>query len=63
MLVMHSKNIIHRDLKPDNIFIVNDIAKIGDLGLALVLKTNDKLEKKNACARVSTEYFSSVAGT
>lgn len=31
---IHEKGIIHRDLKPSNIFVKNDIATIGDLGLA-----------------------------
>ena len=34
---MHEKNIIHRDFKPSNIFIKNNIFKIGDFGFAKML--------------------------
>lgn len=30
---LHSEKIYHRDIKPDNILFVNDVWKIGDLGL------------------------------
>ena len=37
---LHSKGFIHRDLKPTNIFVQqNDVVKIGDLGLATVMKS------------------------
>lgn len=29
-----SRKIVHRDLKPDNIFLSNEIMKIGDFGLS-----------------------------
>jgi len=45
---MHSKNVIHRDLKPDNIFIVNNTAKIGDLGLASVLEGTQEQAKNTS---------------
>lgn len=31
---LHSQGVIHRDIKPNNIFVVNGVVKIGDLGLA-----------------------------
>ena len=40
---IHQKNIIHRDLKPMNIFITrNNQIKIGDLGIAKMIKTFSK---------------------
>lgn len=34
MKYIHDQKIIHRDLKPENILLQNDVAKIGDFGLA-----------------------------
>ncbi len=34
LMHVHSQRYIHRDIKPDNIFIVHDVAKIGDFGLS-----------------------------
>ena len=31
---MHEKNITHRDFKPENIFLHNNVCKIGDFGVA-----------------------------
>ena len=40
---IHQKNIIHRDLKPMNIFLSdNNIIKIGDLGVAKIIKNQTK---------------------
>lgn len=45
---LHSNNIIHRDLKPDNIFIVNNMIKIGDFGLSKKFINNNLIEDKLA---------------
>lgn len=38
---MHQKKILHRDIKPMNVFIgKGDMVKIGDLGIAKILKNN-----------------------
>ncbi|KAF2367183.1 RWD domain [Trinorchestia longiramus] len=43
---LHTKNVIHRDLKPGNIFIDgSDRVKIGDFGLATVIKNQSSGER------------------
>ena len=42
---MHYKNYIHRDLKTLNIFLTKDnIARVGDLGLAMKIEQNEEKE-------------------
>jgi serine/threonine protein kinase len=43
---LHSMALYHRDIKPDNIFVINNTWKIGDLGLSKY-RNNDTLDKKN----------------
>lgn len=38
---IHNKSIVHRDIKPKNIFIRNDMIKIGDFGLSRNLISNN----------------------
>ena len=53
---MHSQRLIHRDIKLLNIFVCDSTdmprVKIGDLGLAVLLKPGQKLVQK-----VGTEGF------
>lgn len=37
---VHAAGIIHRDLKPANILLVNDVAKVADTGLCLIVGEN-----------------------
>ena len=50
---IHEKNILHRDIKPSNIFLIKNIAKLGDFGVAKVL--NSKL--KHAKTIVATPQY------
>jgi len=42
---MHQKKILHRDIKAENIFIVNNVVKIGDFGISKALATYKDLAK------------------
>ncbi|KAL0216416.1 hypothetical protein P9112_008600 [Eukaryota sp. TZLM1-RC] len=51
---LHDRNILHRDLKSANIFLDGDnMVKIGDLGVAKLLKADDALAKTS----IGTPYY------
>ncbi|KAL0212145.1 hypothetical protein RCL1_005771 [Eukaryota sp. TZLM3-RCL] len=51
---LHDRNILHRDLKSANIFLDGEhVVKIGDLGVAKLLKTEDQLAKTS----IGTPYY------
>ena len=55
---LHSRDppIIHRDLSPNNVMLTNKlVAKIGDLGVAKVIQTDNSKDKStNRCSTLST---------
>jgi len=40
---IHANNIVHRDIKPKNIFLSDNIVKIGDFGLSRKIVKNDRV--------------------
>ncbi len=50
---LHDKKILHRDLKCANIFVSDDIYKLGDLNVSKVLK------KDLAQTQTGTPYYAS----
>lgn len=52
---MHDKRILHRDLKTPNIFIVDEIVKLGDFGISKVLDQKVDL----ASTSIGTPYYMS----
>ena len=58
---MHRNKIIHRDLKPQNIFVCDDTFKIGDLGLAGIIKTDEMFRsQKGTPAYMAPEIINQV---
>jgi NIMA (never in mitosis gene a)-related kinase len=54
LYALHSKNIMHRDLKSLNIFLgKNNSIRIGDMGVAIEVKTEDGFLEKT----VGTPYY------
>ena len=51
MAIMHDNKIIHRDIKSANVFIVNGVAKLGDLSVSKVL------EGRFATTQTGTPYY------
>jgi hypothetical protein len=38
---LHQNNLVHRDIKPANILFVNDVPKLGDIGLVTAMESAD----------------------
>ena len=55
IMIMHSKKILHRDIKSQNMFIANNVVKIGDFGISKELATFNDLAKTSC----GTPYFMS----
>lgn len=39
--LLHSRGMVHLDIKPENIFVKNNLYKLGDFGLANAFSKND----------------------
>lgn len=54
LYALHEKNVVHRDIKPANIFFgEEDVAKIGDLNVSVLMKHNF------AYTQTGTPYYAS----
>ena len=57
---LHSREslILHRDLSPNNVMLTSEnVAKIGDLGVAKVIRVDSKQTKSKLTANPGTQYF------
>ena len=53
LLALHSKQILHRDVKTLNIFIKEDVLKLGDFGISKALENEEDM----AQTKCGTPYF------
>ena len=53
---LHSLNIIHRDVKPTNIYMLNNVIKIGDFGLSTKYVSNKELLIKSVLRDTSNRF-------
>jgi len=58
---IHNSNLIHRDIKPKNLFINQDILKIGDFGLSRTM--NIKEVSKNSLIKTDDFYTSDLGSS
>ena len=55
---LHSLNIIHRDIKPTNIYMLNNVIKIGDFGLSTThFNNNEKFMMSND---IGTDFYNAT---
>jgi NIMA (never in mitosis gene a)-related kinase len=63
---LHNRNILHRDIKPENVFLdVNQVVKLGDLGIAKQMSTPFQQSKTFAgtFSYMAPELFGSTKWT
>ncbi|MCS6977409.1 MAG: serine/threonine protein kinase [Gemmatales bacterium] len=51
---LHEKGIVHRDLKPGNVFIENDVVKVGDYGLCKLISGTHQFQHTEG---IGTLYY------
>ncbi len=65
LMEIHRHDIVHRDLKPQNVLIVNDTAKVIDLGIAKIhgaQKTTERHLKVGTLSHMAPEQLSDGPG-
>lgn len=59
---LHQNNVIHRDLKLGNLFLHDQLTiKVGDLGLAALLETEEERKRYAAVAPSSLQFLSHIS--
>jgi NIMA (never in mitosis gene a)-related kinase len=55
LYILHEKGILHRDLKSANVFISNDVCKLGDLNVSKISYEKDLMAR----TQTGTPYYAS----
>ncbi len=62
LAAVHAKGVVHRDLKPDNVFLQGHVVRIGDFGIAEVLRPGRRLGASGTLSYMAPECFKQELG-
>ncbi len=62
LTAVHECRVVHRDLKPDNIFLQGQTVRVGDFGIAEILRTGNEILRSGTLPYMAPEIFNKEFG-
>ena len=63
LIYLHGRGIVHQDIKPANVFLADEVAKLGDFGVARTQDNPNPLERAGSPFYMAPEIFRGHAAT